>query len=63
VARNVEVQAFAAPWVGDVIFDLVGGDRLIAQITLNTCPVPRNDIGREHERQSAVLDTLQSAGA
>jgi hypothetical protein len=54
----MKVQAFAATGIGDVILDLVGGDRLIAQITLNSCPVPRIDACRQHERQSTVLDAL-----
>jgi uncharacterized protein (DUF111 family) len=50
VARNVEVQAFTAIGVGDVILDLVGVDRFIAEITPNSFPVSRIDVGRQHKR-------------
>jgi len=63
VAGKMKVQASVATGIGNVIFDLVADDRLIAQITLNSLPVPRIDGGREPYLQSAVLDTLQDAGA
>src|SRR5215813_13115904 len=61
--RPNEVQAFVATGVGNVIFDLVVGDRLIAQITLKSLPVARIDGRRKRDRQSAVLDALQDARA
>jgi hypothetical protein len=63
VARNVKVQAVAATGISHVIRDLVCGDRLIAQITPNACPVACVDLGREHERQSTIAHALQHSGA
>jgi len=63
VAVNVKVQPFAATGIGDVILDLVIGDWSIAQITLNFPPVPDIDVGREHDRQSAVFNVLKDPGA
>jgi len=40
VAGKMKVQASVATGIGNVIFDLVADDRLIAQITLNSLPVP-----------------------
>ena len=62
VAGEVKVQASAAAGVGDVIFDLVGDDRLSAQITPSSCAVACIDVGRKHERQLTLLDEAQDAG-
>jgi hypothetical protein len=58
----MEMQQFPI-MVGNVVLDLVCGDRLIAQITLHPGPVSRVDVSRQHEWQSAVVDALQGAGA
>ncbi|HKD55202.1 MAG TPA: hypothetical protein VKB72_13385 [Steroidobacteraceae bacterium] len=58
----MKMQQFAIV-VGNVVLDLVWGDRLIAQITLHSGSVSRVDVSRQHERQSAVIDALQGAGA
>src|SRR5262249_42598886 len=62
VARKMKMQQFAVV-VGNVVLDLVCGDRLIAQITLHSGPVSRVDAGRQHEGQSAVFDALQGPPA
>jgi len=43
VAGKMKAQAFATALVNHVVLDLVGRDRLIAQITANSCPVSRID--------------------
>jgi len=58
----MKVQAFATGLVNHVVFDFVGRDRLIAQITSNSYPVSRIDLGGQRKRQSAVVDALQDAG-
>jgi hypothetical protein len=61
---KVQGFAFAGTGVGDLIFDLVGRDRLVTQSTLITLPVPSIDGGREHDdRQSTILDALDRARA
>lgn len=59
----MKVQAFATVTVDHIILDLVRDDRLIAQITSNSMPVPRIYAGREHDGQPAIRDAPQHARA
>jgi len=58
----MKAQAFATALVNHVVLDLVGRDRLIAQITPSSCSVSRIDLGGQRKRQTAVVDALQDAG-
>jgi len=50
VAGRVKVQGFSPSGVVNVILDIVGRDRLIAQITLGFLPVAGIDIVGERDR-------------
>ena len=59
----MKMQALSATGSLNSVLDLVGGDRLIAQIAPDSRAVSCFDVGRQHERLSPALDALQDAGA
>jgi hypothetical protein len=63
MASEVKVQASTVTRIGDVIFDLVSSNGLVAQDTWSPCAVPGIDARREHDRQPAALDVSEDAGA